>query len=103
MPWVRERAFGHLLDICSVRLNGYAYAHGCPFSINLNTYYIFTQTIARRYPSEIQVLSTRAFFWPMWHGNEVQKVHETDEWDFEASGQYAYVYVLLVPLIVVRS
>ncbi|WVF72813.1 hypothetical protein IAT40_007631 [Kwoniella sp. CBS 6097] len=46
--------------------------------------------IARAHPDEIQVLSERAFFWPMWHGSEVQKTHETDEHDFAASGQYAY-------------
>ncbi|WVR07584.1 hypothetical protein IAU60_004626 [Kwoniella sp. DSM 27419] len=46
--------------------------------------------IARRYPQEVQVLGERAFFWPMWHGEEIQKTHETDEHDFHASGQYAY-------------
>ncbi|KAJ9113659.1 hypothetical protein QFC22_005968 [Naganishia vaughanmartiniae] len=46
--------------------------------------------LARKYPSEVQVLSTRAFFWPLWSGNEIEKVHETDEYDFTASGQFGY-------------
>ncbi|WRT68407.1 uncharacterized protein IL334_005383 [Kwoniella shivajii] len=46
--------------------------------------------IARRYPDEVQVLSERAFFWPMWHGEEIQKTHEEKEFDFEKTGQYAY-------------
>jgi hypothetical protein len=46
--------------------------------------------LARRYPDEVQVLSNRAFFYPMWHGNEIEKTHELDEHDFRASGQYAY-------------
>ncbi|KAI5449138.1 hypothetical protein NCC49_005276 [Naganishia albida] len=46
--------------------------------------------LARAYPDEIQVLSTRAFFWPMWHGDEVKKVHELDDYDFAASGQFGY-------------
>nr|ODN89058.1 hypothetical protein L203_02469 [Cryptococcus depauperatus CBS 7841] len=46
--------------------------------------------LARNYPTEIQVLSERAFFWPMWHGNEIQKTHETTAHDFKATGQYAY-------------
>ncbi|RXK41142.1 hypothetical protein M231_01545 [Tremella mesenterica] len=45
--------------------------------------------IARRYPDEIQVLNHKAFFWPMWHGDEVQRVHERNEYDFWGSGQYA--------------
>lgn len=45
--------------------------------------------IARRYPDELQVLDTRAFFWPGWWGDDVQMVHETDSWDF-GNGQYAY-------------
>lgn len=47
------------------------------------------QKLARRYPDEIQVLSNKAFFWPMWHGNEIEKTHELDEHDFKGSGQYA--------------
>ncbi|KAK8854781.1 hypothetical protein IAR55_003520 [Kwoniella newhampshirensis] len=46
--------------------------------------------IARSHPDEIQVLSERAFFWPMWHGEEIQKTHETTEHDFQKTGQYAY-------------
>ncbi|KAG7528492.1 hypothetical protein FFLO_06115 [Filobasidium floriforme] len=46
--------------------------------------------IARRYPNELNVLDTRAFFWPGWWGEEVQMVHETDDYDFHKSGQYAY-------------
>ncbi|KAJ9104045.1 hypothetical protein QFC19_004179 [Naganishia cerealis] len=42
------------------------------------------------YPDEVQVLSTRAFFWPLWSGNEIEKVHELDEYDFAASGQFGY-------------
>lgn len=45
--------------------------------------------LARRHPSEVQVLSTRAFFWPMWHGEEIQYTHERNDHDFKASGQYA--------------
>jgi hypothetical protein len=45
--------------------------------------------LARRYPHLVQVLNVRSMFWPMWYGNEVEKVHERDEWDFYASGQYA--------------
>jgi hypothetical protein len=37
------------------------------------------------------VLGTRAFFWPMWHGEEIKKVHELDDYDFAASGQFGYV------------
>jgi hypothetical protein len=47
------------------------------------------QEIARRHPHEVTVLDTRAFFWPGWWGNDVQMVHETDDYDFHASGQYA--------------
>lgn len=45
--------------------------------------------IARRFPNLVQVLNIKAMFWPMWYGNEIEKVHERDEWDFYASGQYA--------------
>jgi hypothetical protein len=48
------------------------------------------QELARRYPTELQVLSNRAFFWPMWHGNEIEKTHERDDYNFKATGQYAY-------------
>jgi hypothetical protein len=34
----------------------------------------------------------------MWHGNEVEKVHELDEWDWIASGQYACVLCLPIML-----
>ncbi|KNX49801.2 hypothetical protein CNBG_9579 [Cryptococcus deuterogattii R265] len=47
--------------------------------------------LAREHPTEIQVLSERAFFWPMWHGDEIKKTHETSQHDFKASGQYAQV------------
>lgn len=46
--------------------------------------------LARLHPEEIQVMNRTAFFWPMWHGNEVEKVHELDEYDFIGTGQYAY-------------
>ncbi|ORY35552.1 hypothetical protein BCR39DRAFT_510716 [Naematelia encephala] len=46
--------------------------------------------IARRHPDEVQVLSERAFFWPMWHGEEIQYTHERDDYDFRGTGQYAY-------------
>ncbi|WVQ74931.1 hypothetical protein IAR50_004539 [Cryptococcus sp. DSM 104548] len=46
--------------------------------------------LARAHPTELQVLSERAFFWPMWHGDEIQKTHETTQHDFKASGQYTY-------------
>ncbi|KAL0249880.1 hypothetical protein I308_103183 [Cryptococcus tetragattii IND107] len=46
--------------------------------------------LAREHPTEVQVLSERAFFWPMWHGDEIKKTHETSQHDFKASGQYAY-------------
>jgi hypothetical protein len=49
------------------------------------------QQLARKYPDEVQVLSTRAFFWPMWHGDEIKKVHELDDYDFASSGQFGYV------------
>nr|XP_019044696.1 hypothetical protein I302_06609 [Kwoniella bestiolae CBS 10118]OCF23626.1 hypothetical protein I302_06609 [Kwoniella bestiolae CBS 10118] len=49
--------------------------------------------LARAHPEEIQVLSERAFFWPMWHGEEVQKTHEEGEFDFEKTGQYAWVVI----------
>jgi hypothetical protein len=45
-------------------------------------------TIARRYPDEVQVLSIKAMFWPMWYGHEIDKVHTQDVWDFYGSGQY---------------
>ena len=40
------------------------------------------------------MLSSRAFFWPMWHGNEIDKTHELNEHDFRAVGQYAWVDTL---------
>ncbi|WWC90703.1 uncharacterized protein L201_005640 [Kwoniella dendrophila CBS 6074] len=46
--------------------------------------------LARSHSEEIQVLNERAFFWPMWHGDEIKKVHEEKEFDFEKTGQYAY-------------
>jgi len=46
--------------------------------------------IAREYPDEVQVLNSRAFFWPMWHGEEIQYTHERDDYDFRGTGQYAY-------------
>jgi hypothetical protein len=48
-----------------------------------------SQEIARAHPDEIQVLSTRAFFWPMWHGEEIQHTHENNDYDFYGTGQYA--------------
>lgn len=27
----------------------------------------------------------------MWHGDEIKKVHELDDYDFAASGQFGYV------------
>ncbi|CAD6581388.1 MAG: hypothetical protein TREMPRED_002999 [Tremellales sp. Tagirdzhanova-0007] len=49
-----------------------------------------SQEIARSHPDEVQVLSSRAFFWPMWHGEEIQYTHENDDYDFVSTGQYAY-------------
>lgn len=46
--------------------------------------------IARRYPYEVQVLSSGAFFTPEWWGDLIPLVHERNEWDFKATGQYAY-------------
>ncbi|KAL7421236.1 hypothetical protein Q5752_004121 [Cryptotrichosporon argae] len=46
--------------------------------------------LARQNPDEVQVLGPRAFFWPMWYGEEIQYTHERDDWDFYGSGQYAY-------------
>lgn len=48
----------------------------------------YWQEIARNYPDEVQVLSNRALFWPMWYGEEIQYTHERDDYDFYASGQY---------------
>jgi hypothetical protein len=48
-----------------------------------------TKELARNYPTELQVLSSRAFFWPMWHGEEIQYTHERDDYDFRKTGQYA--------------
>ena len=48
-----------------------------------------SQEIARSHPDEVQVLSSRAFFWPMWHGEEIQYTHENDDYDFVSTGQYA--------------
>jgi hypothetical protein len=45
------------------------------------------------------VLGTRAFFWPMWHGEEIKKVHELDDYDFAASGQFGYVRCFLLFLV----
>lgn len=47
------------------------------------------QELARRHPESIQVLSTRAFFWPLWSGEEIQHVHENDDYDFYGTGQFA--------------
>lgn len=47
------------------------------------------QELARRHPDSIQVLSTRAFFWPLWSGEEIQHIHENDDYDFYGTGQYA--------------
>lgn len=48
-----------------------------------------SQELARTYPDEIQVLNKTAFFWPMWYGEEIQYLHERDDYDFMATGQYA--------------
>ena len=45
--------------------------------------------IARRHPEDLQVMNHRAFFYPNWHGEEVQHIHERDDHDFYGSGQYA--------------
>lgn len=45
--------------------------------------------LARRYPDEIQVLNTTAFFWPLWSGDYIERLHERDEYDFVGTGQYA--------------
>lgn len=52
-----------------------------------------SQHLARDYPDEIQVLNHQAFFWPMWYGSEIEKTHEEDDYDFRATGQYAWVSV----------
>jgi len=46
--------------------------------------------LARAHPDEVQVLNSRAFFWPMWHGEEIKYTHERDDYDFRGTGQYAY-------------
>ncbi|KAL7413929.1 hypothetical protein BDY24DRAFT_386906 [Mrakia frigida] len=50
--------------------------------------------LARQHPSEITVLSNRAFFWPLWEGSgeesRIRYVHEESKHDFHASGQFAY-------------
>lgn len=45
--------------------------------------------LARLYPRDIQVLNTTAFFWPHWNGENVRDLHERNDYDFIASGQYA--------------
>lgn len=46
--------------------------------------------LARYNPEEIQVLNPRAMYWPMWHGEEIDKTHTLDEYDFYGTGQYTY-------------
>ncbi|TXT08601.1 hypothetical protein VHUM_02729 [Vanrija humicola] len=46
--------------------------------------------LARQHPDDLQVLNSRAFFWPMWSGQEIDKVFENDDYDFRKTGQYAY-------------
>jgi hypothetical protein len=47
--------------------------------------------IARDHPDEIQVMNHQSFFWPMWYGEEIRDTHEKDDYNFRATGQYAYV------------
>jgi hypothetical protein len=48
-------------------------------------------TLAQLYPTTVTVLSERAFFWPMWTDDHIAAVYDGKEYDFEGSGQLAYV------------
>lgn len=47
--------------------------------------------LARLYPELIHLLSDRAFFWPLYDKEAIKLVYETEKFDFQASGQLAYV------------
>ncbi|KAI7936070.1 hypothetical protein MJO29_015373 [Puccinia striiformis f. sp. tritici] len=47
-------------------------------------------TLAQAHPNEVTVLGPRAFFYPLWHEDDLWLVHKTTDWDFDRSEQFAY-------------
>ncbi|EGG01515.1 uncharacterized protein MELLADRAFT_78967 [Melampsora larici-populina 98AG31] len=46
--------------------------------------------LAQKFPNEVTILGPRAFFYPLWHEDDLWKVHRSLDWDFDKSGQLAY-------------
>lgn len=46
--------------------------------------------LAQAHPDELTVLGPRAFFYPLWHEDDLWLVHKTTDWDFDRSGQFVY-------------
>ncbi|KAH9811042.1 hypothetical protein DFH28DRAFT_1033234 [Melampsora americana] len=46
--------------------------------------------LAQKFPNEVTILGPKAFFYPLWHENDLWKVHRSLDWDFDKSGQLAY-------------
>jgi hypothetical protein len=46
--------------------------------------------LAQSFPTEVTVLSDRAFFWPTWSDDHIDAVYHGNEYDFFSSGQLAY-------------
>jgi len=46
--------------------------------------------LAQAHPDELTVLGPRAFFYPLWHEDDLWLVHRTTDWDFDRSEQFAY-------------
>lgn len=46
--------------------------------------------LAQAHPDELTVLGPRAFFYPLWHEDDLWLVHKTTDWDFDRSEQFAY-------------
>lgn len=46
--------------------------------------------LAQKFPNEVTILGPRAFFYPLWHEDDLWKVHRSLDWNFDQSGQLAY-------------
>lgn len=44
--------------------------------------------LAQLFPDQIQVLDIHAMFWPLWSGQEIDIVHQQDNYDWH-NGQYS--------------
>lgn len=89
-----SEALGSSLSLSAPFFLDHALTSALPFSLLTPSF--LSQELARAHPSEVTVLSPRAFFWPLWSPSQLELVHDPSTpsspsaYDFEATGQFAY-------------